>query len=199
MEEQRIRALLDKYYQGLTDRKEEEELQLLLQEEDLPEDLQTDGELFAAMLSDADIPPHSADLNEKILKRLEPEFATRTRRIHAGMFLRIAASFLILLAAYVAFIRPQTQLLTSELTDTYDDPELAMAEAKRVLVEMSLAMNKGAQKLSPLKTLGETEEKVQKLGKATESLQPLKKLDHLNKGLEGAEMVRQLITGTEKE
>ena len=146
METDKIRKLLDKYWEGETSIQEESELQSYFASSHIAEDLLPFQPLFAfydkkkhvMMDRDVSIPPANS----------ENKAGGNVRSLR--WMLQVAASVLILISLF--FLKEKTEKAATKqelvLVDTYEDPELAYQEVKQALMFLSTKMNKGVKKTS---------------------------------------------------
>jgi hypothetical protein len=151
MDQREIRELLAKYYEGVTSEAEESILQRYLSGPDVPEEFDVDKAWF--MSQNMDIPEPGKDFDRKLLSIAnegnERHFTRRKRMM--GVY-SIAAGIALLIAGYLG-----KSLLTekpSYMNDTFTDPDLAMAEVRKVLGLVSDNMTRGTEPLSDINTLG---------------------------------------------
>ncbi len=171
---EKVRKILERFYQGETSLEEEKWLQDYFSSTTVPEELLADQELFMAFEQKEDSIPVPVDLNEKILNSLDREEkrAQRTRRVSLYSLSGLAAGLLALVAVYVFFLKADTPVLFSaqENLDTYEDPMDAYEEAKKTLAYVSVKLNAGTSEMKH----------VQQLTKSTSD--PLRSLSKINKG-----------------
>jgi hypothetical protein len=181
---ERIRKMLERFYQGETTLEEEKWLEDYFSSTTVPEELLADKELFRTFGSSGDsiVVPH--DLNRKILERIDREErkVLRTRRISLFSLSGLAAGLLVMIAVYLFFLRTDRPALLAshQLTDTYKDPMDAYEEAKRTLAFVSEKLNYGTSELKHVQQLSKT---------ATD---PLKSLSMINKGSRELNLLGQL-------
>ena len=181
---ERIRKMLERFYQGETTLEEEKWLEDYFSSMTVPEELLPDKELFQTFgISDHSI-AIPKDLNKKILEAIDREERKelRTRRISLFSLSGLAAGLLVMIAVYLFFLRTDkpSLLASHQLTDTYDDPLAAYQEAKKALTYVSAKLNYGTDELKH----------VQKLSKTTTD--PLKSLSMINKGSRELNLLGQL-------
>ena len=145
METKRIAELLDKYYRGETTLEEERQLKGFFQQEEVPEELQADKDVFLLYTGLAQQP---VDLPEGLEERLSasigrwqkesqrqrPWLRPSIRRWSIG----IAASLLIAagMGIYLQKAEPKQH-------DTFTNPALAYQETQRALQLFATALQKG--------------------------------------------------------
>ena len=150
----RIEEILEKYYRGETSTAEEGVLREFFAGEGVPEHLSAEAELFGYFLSQ-----QRGALPGELQSRLESMIDEKSER-SISVFTKwryywisgAAAVILILLALFLdSQIRKRPSLQATK--DTYEDPYLAYAEAKRVLYFVSEKMNTGTEPLQNLEKL----------------------------------------------
>jgi hypothetical protein len=151
----RIEELLEKYYRGETSIPEERTLRDFFAGEDVPEHLVAEAELFGFFRKQQE-----RGLPDPLQSRLE-DMINPPRDVSVSIFSAwkrywisgAAAVILVLLALFLdSEIRKKPAFEAAE--DTFEDPYLAYAEAKRVLFFVSEKMNAG---IAPLRDLEKLE------------------------------------------
>ncbi len=140
MELKKIKPLLVKYYDGSTSVEEEVLLKAFFEQKDIPDYLKPDKEMFLFYASEKE-EEYLPDFEKDILQAIEYEKESKESKIrHFPKYLywvsSVAASLLIVLSLYFYQKSPS-------LEDTYDNPELAYLETKKVLYSVSSKLNKG--------------------------------------------------------
>ena len=140
MELKKIKPLLVKYYDGSTSVEEEALLKAFFEQKDIPDYLKPDKEMFLFYASEKE-EEYLPDFEKDILQAIEYEKESKESKIrHFPKYLywvsSVAASLLIVLSLYFYQKSPS-------LEDTYDNPELAYLETKKVLYYVSSKLNKG--------------------------------------------------------
>lgn len=166
MDQEKIQALLRKYYSGATSLEEEQELKAYFTENDVPGSLLPEKEMFTCFSfnNNEDIP--SPEFEQKLINSIIGEEnnikkGSKTRILYN--VLRVAASLIILSASYI-IIDKNTSLFHSHYTYTeIDNPEIAYKEAKKALLMVSSNMNAGLSGLENLEKLNSGKEEILKL------------------------------------
>ena len=182
-----IEALLEKYYRGETSTAEEGMLREYFATADVPEHLAADAELLGFFRSQQE-----AGLPAGIQERLEDMIERKTERPSLDrpilVFTRwrnywisgAAAVILLLLALFLdTQIRKNPSLQATG--DTYEDPYLAYAEAKRVLYFVSEKMNTGTEPLKEIQKLESGKQFVQPVFSFGSGLQKLEYFSTIEK------------------
>ncbi len=171
---EKVRKLLERFYQGETNLEEERWLEDYLSSTAVPTELLPDQELFKAFKGTEESILVPKDLNAKIshaIDREEKSF-TRGRRINLYSFSGLAAGLLAIIAVYVFFLRTDEPVLLSaqQGVDTYADPMDAYEEAKRTLAYVSGKLNTGTTEMRHMQQVTKT------------TSEPLRSLSKINKG-----------------
>ncbi|MBN2667381.1 MAG: hypothetical protein JXR67_12785 [Bacteroidales bacterium] len=187
-----IIQLLTKYYDGNSTIEEERLLKEYFGGTDVPEELFEEQKIFRCYseISDKGIPEPSADFEKRIyeaIDREEKRSLIPPRRRFFVILSGVAATLLILAAAYFFFER------RPDIRDTYNDPEVAYAEAMKILHSVSSRMNEGTKALGQLTALQEeTGRTLYAVGKSTSLLEDnIKPLEIIFKTLGNSEKTRE--------
>ncbi len=171
---EKVRKMLDRFYQGETSLEEEQWLQEYLSSTAVPEELLADKELFKAFEGTEESISVPRDLNSKILETIDREEhrQLKSRRISLYSLSGLAAGLLALIAVYVFFLRTDepAQLTRNQVTDTYEDPMDAYQEAKKTLAYVSGKLNTGTSEIRHMQQVSKT------------TTDPLRSLSKINKG-----------------
>ena len=183
-----IIQLLVKYYEGNSTIEEERFLKEYFGGTGVPEELLKEQKIFRfyRSLSNKDVPEPSADFELKIFSAIDREekrkLMTGSRRLYV-MLSGVAAALLIIAATYFFFER------RPDIRDTYSDPEVAYAEAIKILHSVSSRMNEGTRALGQLTALQEeTGRTLDAVGKSTSLIEDnMKPLEIIFKTLENSD------------
>jgi hypothetical protein len=159
MKKERLRELLDRFYDGLASREEEEEILAGLNSDIIDEDLVADKEIFLSL--------HSMSAGNKPVQGFEKRILDGVIRSDRGnrsagsrkyisAALSAAAALLLAVAVWSLYDEPGQV----EYADTFSDAEIAYAETLRVLFMVSADMNRGTGALSPLQTMERAESSI---------------------------------------
>lgn len=171
MEREKTEELLRKYYEGLTSAEEEEQLR------NLPGIPAADGEFAADRIllsaGGTGVPEPSDDFIrdlEAVTRQDEKrdEQQDEQRSVPGRLYryvMSLAAAIALLIGSYFIF----RTVPGSEPADTFSDPELAMAEVRNILLNVSQNMNAGTGALRTINTFDR-------------SLSRLRNLNELNPG-----------------
>jgi len=168
MDINRIKNLLEKYFEGLTSLEEEQELLEYFSEgNEVPAELITYKEHFRFLNASRNLSPATPGFEDRIAKLIDDQDRTFKPVIYRKRIYKyaIAASVAVLVGFAGLFIY-QNQFHRSK--DTFSDPQLAYIEAQKAILYVSQKMNKGIQPLA----------NVNKINTATDNLKSLDKLDN---------------------
>lgn len=138
MEKDRMKQLLEKFYDGQTTEQEERVLKELFQGNDVPDSMLKEKELFLQLTAHEVAVP--SDLEERLSQKIDEwDRASRPRTFQLRWIRGIAASVIVLLTV--------GSLLTPwggpTRKDTCATVEEAYAEAQKALIMFSSSVNKG--------------------------------------------------------
>lgn len=171
---EKVRKMLERFYQGETTLEEERWLQNYLSSTSVSEEFLADRELFNVFESTDESIPVPRDLNSKIIETIDREECRqlKSRRISIYSLSGLAAGLLALIAVYVFFLRTDSPAIIAqqEVIDTYEDPMDAYEEAKKTLAFVSNKLNAGTSEIKH----------IQQVSKST--TEPLRSLSKINKG-----------------
>lgn len=147
-----INKLLERYYDGTSTIEEERLLKEYFSGSEVSEELLVEKDIFSYLSREhgTAIPDPSPDFEKRIaaaIDREEKREAAPARRRLYLMISGMAAAILILAASYFFFERQPG------IRDTYSDPEVAYAEAMKILYDVSVRMNEGTKALGQLGAL----------------------------------------------
>ncbi|KPK79900.1 MAG: hypothetical protein AMS27_17545 [Bacteroides sp. SM23_62_1] len=185
----KIEELIRKYYDGETSLEEERKLHWFFQTSDIPSHLQSDADIFRYHYKQRKEEP-SAGLEEKLIRLLQDQehkksysLSGRSIRLVSG----IAASILVLLALWMGIGRDWSgKQQAGTFQDTYDDPQLAYLETKKVLIMVSEKLNTGTKDLEYLRKY---DEGIDMLGPVLSFSPSVQRLDKLSKFNEAKELI----------
>jgi hypothetical protein len=174
MEQEKVKELLSKFYEGTTSEDEEGQLREYLADPAVAS-LFPEAEFIAAFRTV--VPEPSADFMNKLeaVTHRERKMPSRKEMIRYSM--TVAATAVLLIGTYLLFdyLRPD------RIRDTYSDPEIAMAEVRSILTTVSQNMNTGMEPLGSIRTMSVTPETMSEFGKLNKAVgKNLDKLRYLN-------------------
>ena len=147
MEENKLKELLDKYYDGVTSSEEELELKTYFSGNNVLPGYEAEKEIFSYYSGMEKIIVPSADFEMRIIKSVDDLERTKLinnkRKRYITLF-SVAATILIMIGSWFFFLRER------EPADTFSDPSLAYAETMRILTNVSVKINMGKEALKPV-------------------------------------------------
>jgi hypothetical protein len=174
MEQEKIKELLSKFYEGTTSEEEEARLKAYLADPAVAS-LFPEAEFIAAFRTV--VPEPSADFMNKLeaVTHRERKMTSREEIIRYSM--TIAATAILLIGTYLLF----EYLKPHQMRDTYSDPEIAMAEVRSILTTVSQNMNTGTEPLGSIRAMSVTPEAMGEFGRLNKAVgKNLDKLRYLN-------------------
>jgi len=169
MKTKEVKYLLQRYFNGETSLKDEQQLETYFQTEEVAEELKQYAEFFGG-ISELTAVPGEATIEEDVMDYiLENEQQEKSKyrkmwRVVTG----IAASVIIVLGGFLLWEQQQ-----KPIDDTFDNPEVAYAYAQQTMKYVAAKYSKGVEELSNF----------DKLETATEPLE--KGIKPVNQFLEG--------------
>ena len=147
MKEEKLKELLEKYYNGKSSEEEEAILREYFSGEEILPGFEADSEIFSYYATGNEIVPPSDDLEARIIRSVDTLERNQKFRTGRLVILSAAATLLMLIGSYF--------FLTSGsgIEDTYDDPQVAYLEARRILYDVSVRLNKGTQALQTVERM----------------------------------------------
>lgn len=146
MQEERIKYLIDRYYQGISTEEEEVEIREFFAKNSIS-GFEDERILFNSIGEMSSVPEPSIDFEEKILVAVDEankSVAARHNLTKRTIFMSIAAVALVLIGSYIFFTNYDKPV------DTYDDPQLAYNETVKILGMVSDKLNVGLGALEPI-------------------------------------------------
>ncbi|MDX9726625.1 MAG: hypothetical protein RBT38_09590 [Bacteroidales bacterium] len=195
MNQEDIKILLEKYYEGSTSSEEELLLKRFFSSKEVPEEFRHDNEIFRFFLDSAEIPEAPSGLEERIIIRIDRERAeAKLSKKHRIIAIISAAAVLIIIISAAWFL---TRHKGSD-RDTYSDPQIAYAEAIKILYEVSVKLNKGTSALGKIGVLeSETINGLQTVHRSTSLMK--EKIRPLDDVFTTMKMIEEGKTGSVKE
>jgi hypothetical protein len=157
MDYNRIKTLLDKYWNCETTLDEEAELRTYFSSNEVPETLRPFASLFQYFKSENDI-RLSESFDKKILNQIKAGEKPPKQR-YLNVYYKVAAAVILILffvTIHQRFITVREKAATM-VQDTFDDPEKALEETKKVLLLVSEKWNKGKNNFTKLSEFNKAE------------------------------------------
>ena len=154
MEQEKIRELLDRYFNGETDEVEELLLKEQLRDPALPEEIREEY----GYLADLTIPV--PEPTEGFVARLETVTHREASLKSSGGPIRLLAG-MTAAAAILTGVWLTFRFAAPQPKDTYSDPLTAMAEVREILLDVSGKMNSGTSGLGQIGTITRAPEELE--------------------------------------
>jgi len=147
MKEEKLKQLLDRYYDGNTSAEEEKELKDYFSGTDIFPGYEAEKEIFTHYANAEKAAISSIGFESGIIKAVDGlETSQRLRIIRKRYitFLSAAATILFLVGSWFIFFNE------TEPADSFSDPRIAYAETMKILNDVSVKLNKGKMALQPI-------------------------------------------------
>ena len=178
--EEKIRVLLDKYYNGETTLDEERLLKQYFAENNVPESLVADKELFLVL---AEKPlTHNLAIEQSIRSEVDKwkNAESSRKRFYNRLAVALSSAATIAIAIGLTFFLIQ-QNQTEKYVDTFDDPQLALQETQRVLALVGSKIANAKHELKPLNHLQKPADSFRSFSKVAESMDYFSKIESISK------------------
>lgn len=176
---QEIEELIGKYERAETSLEEEKQLRTFFRENEVPAHLRTYKEIFSGYDMQAEDKFLSQEFDKKILTLISEEKKETSKlpfRRNLYTLFAIAAGIIILFGIYFRFGNSR-----STLKDTYDDPQLAYTETRKVLLKVSSTMNAGLSELNKVSEFNNGLTELNNLSAFETGMNNIKKISILDK------------------
>jgi hypothetical protein len=188
MNEEELKRLIERYYNGDSTEEEEDVLRNYFRQADIPEGYEAEKEIFSFYTESADYIDPSQDFEVRILAGVDSsERKKGLKRIKRYLpLMSAAAGLLILVGSYFFFVNK------TESPDTFKDPRIAYAETIKILRDVSVKLNRGSQALEPVGKINEmTLKSIETLNKSTKYVEKnIKNLDLIQRAIEKARVTK---------
>jgi hypothetical protein len=180
MNSQEINRLLEKYYSGETTLAEERMLKEYFSSQEVPPELEAEKAQFAWLSDESGKSMASKEIDREVMQKISGKESLLGRFIERRQWFYatagVAATILILLAIFVRF-----DPFPKKIQDTYNDPEVAYNEAKKILLFVSGQLNKGTDKLQPIATYNDGINELKAVGALNDGINAVEKIKKYNK------------------
>jgi hypothetical protein len=141
MEKAYIIALLEKYWRAETSVEEEKALAAYFKSGIVDADLEPYCDLFAYFEEEAQVSP-GAGFESRILQAITPV------RHFSWSLVAAAAAVLVVVAGVFIFQPSPPRATVARITDTYENPEQALAAVRHALLVASVHLNEGQKQIT---------------------------------------------------
>jgi hypothetical protein len=175
---QKIDKLILKFEQGDTSLAEEQELKAFFKQADVPEKYRIYKEMFGFYNKAVQEEFPDPGFDDRFFENLGVHTGTQIRKlIPFGRYTwwGVAASMIILMGLYFTLFNQQKSI------DTYDNPEFAYAQTKKVLMMVSGNLNTGMDELSNIKELESGMSELKNMKAFNDGLKSMEKISTLDK------------------
>ena len=151
MKEEKLKQLLNKYYEGNTSPGEEKELKEYFSGDEILPGYETEKDIFRHYVLSERVP--SDDFEKRIVQAVDGLGTDERKRIIRMRYvsaLSTAAAILILVGSWFIFFQER------EPADSFSDPQIAYAETMRILNYVSVNLNRGTIALQPISKINST-------------------------------------------
>ena len=166
MDLNRVEILLERYWNCVSTVEEENELKLLFNSNDVPDELKDSATLFKYFEQQKQTTLDNK-FSEEIIEKIKLQKPTVVRKINSRFrnYMRVAAAVLVILAASFVFRMEfwqgeKPKLLLVE--DTFQTPEEAYAETKKAFLLIAEKMNSGRKQAQKISIMSKAENKIKK-------------------------------------
>jgi len=178
MEQEKIRDLLGKYFGGETSEEEELLLRQSLNDPSTPESVRKEYGFLLGQT--AEVPEPSEGFYDRLESVTHREVSLRPDRKVWKYLTGMSAAAAIIAALWLGFRFTGSPIEK----DTFDDPVIAMAEVRSILLTVSERMNSGTEQLGQVGAIAQKPEELEGLGRINnilgENLSRLRYLGELN-------------------
>ena len=166
MDLNRVEILLERYWNCVSTVEEENELKLLFNSNDVPDELKESAALFNyfELQKQATL---NEKFNEEIIEKIKLQQSPTVIKINRGLqnYMRVAAAILVILGASFIFRMEfwqgeKPKLLLVE--DTFQTPEEAYAETTKAFMLIAEKMNSGRKQAQKISIMNKAESKIKK-------------------------------------
>ena len=179
MDQKKVKILLEKFYNGDSTLEEEKLLKEYFSSEPVDPEFIADKDIFLFQIYEKD--QVAPDISDEIWENLQKDNIKINNKL-VYTYLRVAASIIIIIGSYFLikneWIDSKQNL---QITDTYNNPELAYEQAKETLLYVSAMLNKGANHLEPVQKINAGTIELNKLSTFNKGLEELKPINTYNK------------------
>jgi hypothetical protein len=177
MNEEELKKLIEKYYNGESTEEDERALRDYFTNDKVTEGYLTEEIIFRFYTASEEVPEPSHDFESRILSGIDAVVEKKSSEIFSKRYYQLigaAAGLLILLGSYFLFNRK------AEQADTFSDPVIAYSETIKILMQVSSQLNHGAQALEQVSKINEmTTKSFESIHKSTKIVEKsLKNLDY---------------------
>jgi hypothetical protein len=152
MNAKKLESLLEKYYSGESTEEEERILRDYFNGDSILIGYEAERKIFGYFKTEKEIPEPTPGFEERIIAGVDT-FGSKEKTLNFRRYLipliGAAASILIIAGSYLYLNR------SGEMKDTFSDPQIAYLETRKILLDVSLKMNRATRELEPVGKINE--------------------------------------------
>lgn len=179
MNTERIELLIRKYEDCTASLREEEELREIFLSGSYPPEYKYYAGIFRFFEKEKQLQIPDQDFDDRIIGMIEDQHKSISLR-RRWPALAAAAMIVILLSVWMGGLF-RSEPAGQPTADTYQDPEKALLEARKILLAVSSNMNKGLGEVATVRTFNEGIGQLARLGEFDHGLQKIEKVSLLDK------------------
>lgn len=165
MDSERIKKLLDRYWECETTLEEEKELREYFASDQVDDQFKDVAPLFQFYKNEKHTTTLDGMFDQDVLNQIEAESAPEPKKgklvvMFANISKVAAVALIVVTAGYFIKQEMAKEEVKPYLTDTFDDPQQAFEETKKALQMISKNFNKGRKQAQKVSTFNEAQEQV---------------------------------------
>ncbi len=176
-----IKLLLEKYYQGESTLKDEALLKDFFANNEVDDELNADKQLFLSLINDDSENDVNLNFEEVVQNAINSTGEKRGKGINYRLITTWAASAAVVLLVIGVGWLTISKSTESVFVDTYDDPQVAMQETQKILALVGSKINRAQEELEPLHHLDAPFDAAKKAGSLSNNLEYLNLLQIIDK------------------
>lgn len=167
MDSDKIKDLLERYWNCETTLEEEQWLRDFFNSNEVPQSLQQEAQLFQYLKQQQNVKLSDLNFEQKLKQKLQPKEGKVRSLLMTGM--KLAAGISVVVASFWLVRQELKKDQSDEVVDTYNDPQKAFEETKRALQLISKNFGKAQKASTNINLINEATEKLQKENKKADS------------------------------
>ena len=160
MDSKRIETLLDRYWSCVSTLEEEEELKKFFNSGEVPDRFKQYEGLFKYFEAEKKSSDLGASFDMELMEKIRMLKPVNNQRRIVFNYLKVAAAIGMVLVASFLFRQNLAPENRPELMGTYEDPQQAYEETKKVLMLVASKLNKGRKYTETIGAFSDAEEKI---------------------------------------
>jgi hypothetical protein len=179
---QKIDELIGKFEKGETSLEEEKQMKAFFLDHEVPFHLKKYQEIFSYYKFSRQVEISPEGFNERILRSIEEQDMrpiNKSNKRNLYLTFAIAATILVLLGIFF-----RKEFLGSENKETYQDPMIAYAETKKILLTVSQNLNSGVSEMKSIKEFNNGLSELEKVTAFQSGMKQIEKVSLFDKAKE---------------